>query len=129
MVRYSVTIYAVVVLSLIQSGCYFSSGLSTFSAKTSASGNGFLSASERNGQWEMDNPPPKVGEVTEWPIYHYLRKEAAYSLFSSSQDYGLSDPYPRQRYKIAAIREVGTVKENDTTIHYYEIEFDRAENK
>jgi len=129
MLRYSTTSYTLVLLLLSQPGCYFSSGVSTFSAKTSASGNGFLSASEHDGQWDAEGPPPQVGEVTEHLVYRFMRKEAAYSLLSSSKDYGLSDPYPHQPYKIAAIREVGAVKENDRTIHYYEIEFDWAEKK
>ncbi len=45
------------------------------SRKTRASGSGFLSATERNGQWDADGPPPQVGEVTERPVYRLLQKE------------------------------------------------------
>ena len=115
---------ASVVLVLLQPGCFFSSGVSTVRSTTGADGTGFLSAIERNGQWEGDGPPPQVGEETEHPLYRHLRKEAAYSLFSSAQDYVLSDSYPQQRRRIMAIREIGVVTENGSTRHYYEVEFE-----
>ena len=112
------------VLLLAQSSCFFSGGVSTISKTTRASGSGFLSATERNGQWDADGPPPKVGDVTERPIYRNLQKEAAYSILGASKGYDLSDPYPRRRCRIAAIREVGTDSESGGTVHYYEVEFD-----
>lgn len=113
-----------VVLIVFQPGCFFSGGVSTVRSTTGASGTGFLTAVERNGQWEGDGPPPHVGEETEHPLYQHLRKEAAYSLFSSAQDYVVSDPYPQQRRRIMAIREIGVVTENGSTRHYYEVEFE-----
>jgi hypothetical protein len=112
-----------VVLVLLQPGCFFSGGVSTVRSTTGASGTGFLVAIERNGQWE-GGPPPQVGEETEQPLYRHLQKEAAYSLFSSGQDYVVSDSYPHQRRRIMAIREIGVVTENGSTRHYYEVEFE-----
>ena len=117
-------ICASVVLVLLQPGCFFSSGVSTVRSTTGADGTGFLSAIERNGQWEGDGPPPQVGEETEYPLYRHLQKEAAYSLFSSARDYVLSDSYPQQRRRIMAIREIGVVTEHGSTRHYYEVEFE-----
>ena len=111
-------------LVLSQSGCFFSGGVSTMSRTTRASGSGFLSATERNGQWDADGPPPQVGDVTVRPIYRLLQKERVFSLAYFGNGYELSDPYPRQRCRIAAIREVGTAAENGDTVHYYEVEFD-----
>jgi hypothetical protein len=113
-----------VVLVLLQPGCFFNGGVSTVRSTTGANGTGFLTVVERNGQWEGDGPPPHVGDETEHPLYRYLRKEASYSLFSSAKDYVLSDPYPQQRRRIAAIREIGVVTENGSTRHYYEVEFE-----
>jgi hypothetical protein len=115
-----------VFLVLLQPGCFFSGGVSTVRSTTGASGTGFLTAIERNGQWEGDGPPPHVGEETEFPLYQHLRKEAVYALFSSGQDYVLSDPYPQQRRRIMAIREIGAVSENGKTQHYYEVEFENS---
>ena len=111
-------------LVLFHPGCFFSGGVSTFRSATGANGTGFLSAVERNGQWEGDGPPPQVGDETEYPMYRYLQKEAAYSLFSSAKDYVLSDAYLQQRRRITVIREIGTVTENGSTRHYYEVEFE-----
>jgi hypothetical protein len=111
-------------LVLLQSGCFFSGGVTTVSKTTSASSTGILSATEQNGQWDADGPPPRVGEVTERPIYRSLQKESAYSFGGAFKGYDLSDPYPRGRYRIAAIREVGTAAESSGTVHYYEVEFD-----
>jgi len=97
------------------------------SRTTRASGSGFLSATERNGRWDADGPPPQVGDVTGRPIYRLLQKERVFSLAYFGNGYELSDPYPRQRYRIAAIREVSTAAENGDTVHYYEVEFDPAE--
>jgi hypothetical protein len=91
---------------------------------TGANGTGFLSAAERNGKWEGAGPPPQVGDETDHPMYRSLQKKAAYSLFSSANDYALSDPYPQQRRRITGIREIGTVTENGSTRHYYEVEFE-----
>ncbi len=113
-----------VFLVVLQSGCFFNGGVSTVRATTGASGTGFLTATERNGQWEGEGRPPQVGDETEYPLYRRLRKEAAYGLFVSGQDYIVSDPYPRQRRRIMAIREVGVTSDNGTTRHYYEVEFD-----
>lgn len=114
-------------LVVFQPGCFFSGGTSTFRSMTSADGTGFLSAVERNGKWEGDGSPPQAGDETEYPLYRSLRKEAAYSLFSSAKDYVLSDPYPQQRRRITVIREIGTVTENGSTQHYYEVEFENRE--
>ena len=111
-------------LTVFQPGCFFSGGVSTFRSTTGADGTGFLSAVERNGQWEGYGPPPQVGDETEYPLYRHLQKEAAYSLFSSAKDYVLSDPYPQQRRRITVIREIGTVAENGSIRHYYEVEFE-----
>lgn len=96
------------------------------SRTTSASGSGFLSASERDGQWDSDGPPPRVGDITERPVYRKMDKTAVFSIGYFGRVYELTDPYPRRPYRIAAIREVGTDKEGGATIHYYEVEFDPA---
>lgn len=114
-------------LAVSLTGCFFSGGVSTVSSKKYNGGTGYFSSTERNGQWEFDGPPPKIGEVTNRPLYRLMRKEAAYSILSSSKDYGLSEPYPERRRRVTAIREVGAVKENDQTRHYYEVEFEFAD--
>ena len=113
-----------ILLLLTQASCFFSGGVSTVNKTTRASGSGFLSATERNGQWDAGGPPPQIGDVTERPIYRMLQKEQAFSLAYFGKGYELTDPYPRKRYKIAAIREVGTASESGGTVHYYEVEFD-----
>jgi hypothetical protein len=115
---------AAVLFLFFQSACFFSGGVSTLNKTTSASGSGFLSATERNGQWDIDGPPPRVGEVTERPIYRKMEKTAAFSIAYFGRSYELSDPYPRRRVRVAAIREVGTDSESGGTVHYYEVEFD-----
>ena len=112
------------VLLLAQSGCFFSGGVSTFNKTTHASGSGFLSATERNRQWDVDGPPPRVGNVTDRTIYRKMEKTTAFSLGYFGKIYELSDPYPHRRSRIAAIREVGTDSESGGTVHYYEVEFD-----
>ena len=125
--RYTALLCTAVLLLLAQSGCFYYGGVSTISRTTRASGSGFLSATERNGQWDADGPPPQVGDVTTRPIYRMLQKEADYALVYSSKGYELSDPYLWRRCRIAAIREVGTAAENGDTVHYYEVEFDPLE--
>ena len=125
--RYTALLCTAVLLLLAQSGCFYYGGVSTISRTTRASGSGFLSATERNGRWDADGPPPQVGDVTTRPIYRLLQKERVFSLAYFGNGYELSDPYPRQRYRIAAIREVGTAAENGDTVHYYEVEFDPLE--
>lgn len=122
-------VLAFVVLALPLTSCIFSGGLTTFNTKKQNGGVGYLSSTERNGQWEFDGPPPTVGEVTDRPIYRQMQKEVAYSILSSSKDYGLSEPYPERRRRITAIREMGVVKDNDRVRHYYEVEFEFAEVK
>jgi hypothetical protein len=121
------SVIAFAFLVVLLSGCFFSSGVSTFSNKKYNGGVGYLSSTERNGTWEFDGPPPKIGEVISRPIYRMMQKEAAYSIFTSSKDYGLSEPYPERRRRVTAIREIGAVKENDQTRHYYEVEFEFAD--
>jgi hypothetical protein len=124
------TFFSVVVLWAISlTGCFFSGGVSTVSNKKYNGGVGYLSSTERNGQWEFDGPPPKVGEVTDRLMYRQMQKEAAYSILLSSKDYALSEPYPERQRRITAIQEMGTVKDNDRTRHYYEVEFEFAEGK
>lgn len=106
------------------SGCFFYSGASTVSMQTHASGSGFLIATERNGQWDVDGPPPHVSEVTDRQLYRKLQHNSSYSILGSATEYELSEPYPPQRYRIIAIREVGTSTEQGKTVHYYEVEFD-----
>jgi hypothetical protein len=122
--RYTALLSAAGLLVLSQPGCFYYGGVSTISRTTRASGSGFLSATERDGRWDADGPPPQVGDVTTRPIYRMLQKEAAYSLAASAKGYDLSDLYPQRRYRIAAIREVGVAAENGSTVHYYEVEFD-----
>jgi hypothetical protein len=117
-------ILSVTLLVFAQAGCFFYSDVSTLNKQTRASGSGFLTAIEHNGQWETDGPPPRVGEVTERQVYRKFEKGAVYSLIGSSQDYQLSEPYPSRRRRIAAIRETGTSTESGKTTHYYEVEFD-----
>ncbi|NOT55578.1 MAG: hypothetical protein HOP18_13325 [Deltaproteobacteria bacterium] len=114
-------------LLLSQPGCFFNAGVSTVRATTGASGTGFLTAIERNGQWEGEGRPPQVGDETDYPLYRRLQKEAAFGLFVSGKDYIVSDPYPRQRRRIMAIREVGVTSDNGKTQHYYEVEFNPSE--
>jgi hypothetical protein len=111
-------------LGVLQSGCFFNGGVSTVRSTTGASGTGFLTATERNGQWEGEGRPPQVGDDTEYPLYQRMQKEAVYSLFSSGKDYVVSDPYPRQRRRVMAIREVGVISDDGKTQHYYEVEFE-----
>ncbi|MBI3799546.1 MAG: hypothetical protein HY268_21575 [Deltaproteobacteria bacterium] len=92
--------------------------------QTSASGSGFLSATEHNGQWDADGPPPRVGEATNRTIYRKMEKSAGFSIAYFGKSYELSDPYPARRSRIAAIREIGTDSESGGTVHYYEVEFD-----
>ena len=120
----SVTIGFIAVLFTCSTGCYFSSGVKTVTAKTYASGVGFFAAAERNGQWQVYGPPPQIGESTERPLYRQLNKGASYSLLGAARDYELEDPYPLRRYRVVAIREIGTVAEGDTTTHYYQVEFE-----
>jgi hypothetical protein len=122
--RSSALPYLLAVLLLAQSGCFFSGGVSTFNKTTHASGSGFLSVTERNGQWDADGPPPRVGDATERTIYRKMEKTTAFSLGYFGKIYELSDPYPHRRSHIAAIREVGTDSESGGTVHYYEVEFD-----
>ncbi|HJY81555.1 MAG TPA: hypothetical protein VKK81_10800, partial [Candidatus Binatia bacterium] len=56
--------------------------------------------------------------------YRKMEKTTALSLGYFGKIYELSDPYPRRRLRIAAIREVGTDSESGGTVHYYEVEFD-----
>jgi len=116
-----------VFLILLQPGCFFSGGVSTVRSTTGASGTGFLTATEQNGQWEGEGRPPQVGEDTEYPLYQHLKKEASYSLLISGKDYIVSDPYPRRRRRIMAIREIGVTSANGKTQHYYEVEFENSE--
>jgi len=115
---------AAVLFLVSQSACFFSGGVSTMKKQTSASGSGFLSATERSGQWDADGPPPQVGEVTSRPIYRKMEKSAAFSIAYFGRSYELTDPYPARRSRIAAIREIGTDSESGGTVHYYEVEFD-----
>lgn len=109
----------------MQPGCFFHGGVSTFNSQTSASGAGFISATEYNGQWETDGPPPNVGDVTERPLYRKLKKKYFISILgASSDDYELRELSPTRRYRVVAIREVGTSTEEGKTVHYYEVEFD-----
>ena len=120
--------YLVVTLVASQASCTFFGGVSTVSSKKYNGGVGYLSSTERNGQWEFDGPPPQVGEVTDRPMYRYMRKESAYSILGASKDYGLSEPYPERHRRVTAIREVGVVSENGGSRHYYEVEFEFAQN-
>lgn len=122
--RSSALPYLLAVLLLAQSGCFFSGGVSTVNKTTHASGSGFLSVTERNGQWGADGPPPRVGDATDRTIYRKMEKTTAFSLGYFGKIYELSDPYPHRRSRIAAIREVGTDSESGGTVHYYEVEFD-----
>jgi hypothetical protein len=117
-------LWIVVLFLLTQSACFFSGGVSTFNKQTRASGSGFLSASERNGQWDADGPPPKVGDVTDRTVYQKMEKTAVLSFGYFGKIYELTNPYPLRRRRIAAIREIGTDTENGATVHYYEVEFD-----
>lgn len=121
---YTLFLYAASLLLFSQSGCFFSGGVSTFQKTTRASGSGFLSATERNGQWDANGPPPQVGEVTERPVYRKLEKTSAFSIGYIGKVYELTDPYPHRRYRIAAIREISSAAEGGGTVHYYEVEFD-----
>lgn len=112
---------------LLQPGCLFYGGGSTIQKTTSARGSGFLSATERNGQWDANGPPPQVGDIAERPLYRKLEKTAVFSIGYFGRIYELTDPYPHTRYRIAAIQEVGTDKEAGATVHYYEVEFDPEE--
>ncbi len=122
--RQTTFLWAIVLFLLTQSACFFSGGVSTFNKQTRASGSGFLSATERKGQWDADGPPPPVGGVTDRTIYRKMEKTAAFSIAYFGKIYELSDPYPYRRCRIAAIQEVGTATENGATVHYYAVEFD-----
>src|SRR5262245_11510132 len=105
---YTLRLYLIVLLLFIAPGCFFYGGVSTINKTTNASGSGFLSVTEHSGQWDTKGPPPRVGEVTDRPLYRKLQKEAVYSILGPSKGYELSELYPPGRYRIAAIREVGT---------------------
>ena len=122
--RYTALLCAATFLLLFSSSCFFYGGASTVKQTTNASGSGFLSAAERSGQWDVDGPPPQVGDVTTKTLYRTLKKEKALAFGYYGKGYVLSDPYPYKRSKIAAIREVGTGSEMGATVHYYEVEFD-----
>jgi hypothetical protein len=110
---------------LTQSGCFFSGGVSTFQKAIAASGSGFITATERGGQWDHNGPPPRVGDVTERTIYRKMEKTKIVSLGYLGDVYELADPYPPGRYRIAAVREIGTAAEGGGAVHYYAVEFDR----
>ncbi|MGH7961586.1 MAG: hypothetical protein ACRERD_07125 [Candidatus Binatia bacterium] len=122
--RYTALLCVVTFLLFSQSGCFFSAGAKTVSKTTNASGTGFVKVPERNGQWGIDGPPPKAGDVTTLTVYRTLQKEQAASILYFGKGYVLSDPYPYNRVRIAAIREVGTGEELGANMHYYEVEFD-----
>lgn len=122
--RPTASLCLLVVFLLTQSACFFSGGASTFKKTTSASGSGFLSVTERNGQWDTGGPPPRIGDVTDRTIYRKMEKTTAVSIGYFGKIYELSDPYPPRRSRIAAIREVGTDSESGGTVHYYAVEFD-----
>jgi hypothetical protein len=105
-------------------GCSLYSGVSTVNMQTRASGSGFLTAIERNGQWDADGPPPRVNEITTRQLYRKMQHSSSYSILGSAKEYELSDLYLSRRYRIVAIREVGTSTEQGETVHYYEVEFD-----
>ena len=115
-----------VCLLFFQSGCFFSGGVSTFQKMTSEQGSGFLSTMERNGRWDANGPPPQIGEVVERQLYQKLEKTGLFSIRHFGNIYELSDPYIRQQFRVAAIREVGTNTEGSVTIHFYEVEFGPA---
>ncbi|MCS6925099.1 MAG: hypothetical protein NZ578_04265 [Candidatus Binatia bacterium] len=122
----SFTSVVAMVCVLVQPGCFFSGGVSTFRKATAASGSGFIRATERNGQWDHHGPPPRVGEITERPIYREVERARVVSFAYAGDTYHLTNPYPSGRYRITAIRELGAVVENGATVHYYAVEFDPA---
>jgi hypothetical protein len=124
MTRVNFFFCSLALLLFTQSACFFSGGASTFKKTTSAAGSGFLSATERSGQWDTGGPPPRVGEVTDRTIYRKLEKTTAVSIGYFGKIYELSEPYPPRRVRIAAIQEVGTDSESGGTVHYYQVEFD-----
>ena len=107
-----------------QAGCFFSGGVSTFQKTTSAQGSGFLSAVERDREWDANGPPPQVGAIAERQLYRKLEKASTFAIAYIGDVYELSEPYTPKRYRIVAIREVGTNTEGATTIHFYAVEFD-----
>ena len=110
----------------LQLGCYFSAGGTTFHLQSSSSGTGFITATEENRRWDIDGPPPLVGDVIERRVYRNLVKSRSFCLFSSEQDSRLGAPYPYGRYKISAIREVKTEKRREAIVHYYQVSVDPA---
>lgn len=125
--RRSVQLLSLSLAFFILPGCFFYSGASTVSMQTRASGSGFLTATERNGQWDVDGPPPHVSEVTDRQLYRKLQHSSSYFILGSATEYELSEPYPLQRYRIVAIREIGASTEQGKTVHYYEVEFTPVE--
>jgi len=121
--RYT-TLLCMIVLLFSQAGCFFNAGAKTVNKTTTAAGTGFVKVPERNGQWGIDGPPPKVGDETTLTVYRTLQKEGAASILYFGKSYILGDPYPYTRVRIAAIREVGTGEEMGADMHYYEVEFD-----
>jgi hypothetical protein len=120
----SVQLLGLAFVLFTQPACFFYGGVSTINKQTQASGSGFLTAIEREGQWEADGPPPRVGEVTDRQVYRKMGTEKTFSILGSTKEFALSEPYPPRRRRIAAIREVGTTTEDGRTTHYYEVEFD-----
>ena len=107
-----------------QAGCYFSGGATTVSQQLSTVGTGFIVATEQNGAWDFNGPPPQVGDVSTRLVYRYLVKSQSFWLFSSDKGYQLSEPYPSGKYQISEIREVEKTTDNGVIQHYYQITFD-----
>ncbi len=110
----------------MQLGCYFSAGGTTFHQQAGPSGTGFITATNINGRWDIDGPPPQVGDVIERSVYRYFVKSRSFCLFSSEQDSRLGAPYSYGRYKITAIREVKAEKRQEAIVHYYQVSVDPA---
>lgn len=127
--RFAFLVVYTLFFAVTTSGCFFSGGVTTINKQTRALGSGFLSATERSGQWDSQGPPPKVGEISERQLYRKLEKTGIFSVGYFGNVYELADPYSPRRYRVAAIREVGTDTEGNATVHYYEVEFDPVSNQ
>jgi hypothetical protein len=124
--HYRILSWTVLLFILAQTGCFYYGGVSTVRTWSGSKGFGYLTATERRGRWDASGPPPEIGEATSLPIYRQLQKRATYSTDTVAKGYDLSNPHPFHQYRIVAIREIDTAKENGSTTHYYEVEFEEG---
>ncbi len=108
-----------------QASCVYYAGATTYTVQRTT-GTAYLSATERNGQWDTDGPPPRGGDITVRSLYRKLERAATYSTRGTAKEYEMSELLPLGRYLLTSVREVGTAVEGNDTIHYYEVQFEEG---